>query len=106
MCESGEYLKRSLVVGSNAMFLLPIIYCFRLNWRLLAPEIFYTTSVLIWSSLYHLCDNGDTCTKFCIFGWIHLYRLDFIFSYQMLPVALTYVVDPRRQLFKCIFLGV
>lgn len=59
------------------------------------PEMTASLAILLVSSIYHLCSDGRRCTQICVADWDYLYQLDFMFSFQMLFVAILYTRDIR-----------
>ena len=101
-----ESFKRWFLVSSNWTFMLipayaiKIIYMKKLKIWTLSPEILMPILTTVISSLYHKCDLNLYCNQFCVLDWGILYRLDFIVSYQMVPLAAAYTVDPYLSKYK------
>jgi hypothetical protein len=110
-CKDYYYVLRYWLACSNLIFLSPIIYCIRLTiyghkkWFTLVPEMFLLTCVMVFSFLYHMCDDSYGCTSHCVTSWTYLNRLDFIFSYQTISVVVCYSVDPDLTPYKFGFLA-
>lgn len=108
-CSSFEELQYWFPVVSNAMFLLIPVYAIKLTrdkglpfWTLL-PEILLPTTTATVSWLYHMCWNAVSCQTYCAVERVKLYKLDFIFAYQMVTLAAAYSVDQRASIFKYAF---
>lgn len=109
-CDSFELFKRWFLVVSNFFFPLISVYAITLTvqnktlrWFDLTPEIILPIITCIVSALYHRCDDSAYCSAYCITDWIILYKLDFIFAYQMIPLAAAYAVEHRFTPYKIIF---
>lgn len=94
-CHDLQYWQRLFVSGTNLMFIAPM-------WRLLEkrvriiyiwPELSQIAATMIFSYIYHLCDDADgnsPCFRVCSLEYANLYKLDFIFSHQIISVCLFY----------------
>lgn len=105
-CASEEYGKRWFLVGSNMMFLVPILYSIKTNYKMLFPEIISLTSAMIASFLYHMCNSLDKCTQICVGDPVLLQKLDFIFAFQLIAVASTYSVELGFLIYKLLLLTI
>lgn len=106
MCESLEVGRRIFAAASNVVLLVPVVYCLLRGPRRTIAEIITFTATAVISSLYHMCDWGDACSQICVADWHVLYNLDFIFSYQMFPTAISYSLDCELTIYKMVFLVV
>jgi hypothetical protein len=108
-CDSSDYGHRAFLVGSNAIFLLNTIYCiiltvkYSLEWYSLIIETSIPLITGTLSAIYHLCDAGPGCSRICVTDWNTLYRLDFIFSYQIIHVVFTFSTDNKITYFKFLY---
>ncbi len=88
--------KEILTVISNIFYLLPSILLFLSG--LYAESTIYF-NITIWSSLYHLCFNYNTCivkNKFV------LQFMDFYFSYSGIAIVIVYYIDIYPRKYKII----
>jgi hypothetical protein len=76
----------------------------KLKWYSLIPEMAFSLATMIFSLLYHMCDAGHSCSKICVADWELLYKLDFIFSYQIIHIVITYTTNYKLTAFKSIYL--
>jgi hypothetical protein len=112
ICTNIDYWKRAFLIVSNIIFLGVPIYSIGLTIKnkikkyILLPEIFFSSSIFVISSLYHFCDGGPSCSKYCILDWNILYYLDFIFSYQIVYIVFSYTVEQNLFIYKVIYLTI
>ena len=109
MCYLLSYIERIIIVISNIEFIIPCIYLINstinnnLIWYNHSIEIFTLISTCIFSSLYHLCSNGNICTSYCIISFNTLHILDFLFSYQILCLLPIYNIFNKYFLYKLLY---
>lgn len=100
-----EIFQRCFLVESNVAFLFIPIYCIiltiedKLNWYALIPEMILSIMTCLWSTMYHMCDSGPTSTQICAFQWESLYKLDFIFSFEIIHIVFAYSPNPPFPIF-------
>lgn len=117
-----DRLQRAWIAGSNIIFILPVLYAYRLTRKKrlpfydLLPEILICSFTGITSCLYHLCSNGPFCTKWCLGqtipngeyqspAFIQLQHWDFTLSYMCVLMAFSYSTDHFLSVVKIVFLG-
>lgn len=93
-CYELQFCQRLLVINTNLAFGI-VVYALLMKrdvklWTLW-PEFCQALAILIFSSLYHWCDddNGQTlCFRRCVLYYTNLHIFDFVFSHQLIAICL------------------
>jgi hypothetical protein len=110
-CSANQWGERLLLAPiSNALYLATPIYCAllvkysTLRWYHVMPSALVTTFIAIASTLYHLCDDGDPCSRSCVADWQTLYDMDFLGAYTALPVCAAWYMNAGASSFTVSYL--
>jgi hypothetical protein len=92
VCEPGSEHERHALVTTNLVFLLPLSYLlFRVRSKHVILEILIIFGAMLASILHHLGDDeGRWCGAQYTGDPSTLYHFDFVMSFQIIPVVLTF----------------
>ena len=65
---------------------------------MLLPEFATSLSLMVISTLYHMCSDGRRCTRLCLDQWDTLYKADFTTAFQLMCVAFLYTRSVSRNM--------
>lgn len=100
------------MANSNLAFAIPIYALAMKPGKLLQvwPEISQIAFTMYFSYFYHQCDDADghsPCFRWCIMHFKNLHTFDFLFSHQIISVALCWGMQlPAKTLGTLVWFGI